>query len=95
MRPVQSATGVFGLLVPLPTDSTHVDERMVAVGYALPQDFFLRLSELQLGIGTFRANRTRCLFTADGLRGGARCAQGAGVRATRAARSASLLDGRT
>jgi hypothetical protein len=55
MRPVQSATGVFGLLVPLPTDSTHVEERMVAVGYALPQDFFLRLSELQLGIGTFRA----------------------------------------
>ena len=55
MRPVQSATGVFGLLVPLPTDSTHAEERLIAVGYALPQDFFLRLSELQLGIGTFRA----------------------------------------
>jgi nitrogen fixation/metabolism regulation signal transduction histidine kinase len=55
MRPVQSTTGVFGLLIPLPPDSVHVDERMVAVGYALPQDFFLRLSELQLGIGTFRA----------------------------------------
>ena len=55
MRPVQSATGVFGLLNPLPPDSTAVGERLVAVGYALPTDFFLRLSEMQLGIGTFRA----------------------------------------
>ena len=55
MRTVQSATGLFGLLNPLPSDSTHAGERMVAVGYALPRDFFLRLSEMQLGIGTFRA----------------------------------------
>jgi len=55
MRTVQSATGVFGLLIPLPSDSTHAGARLVAVGYALPKDFFLRLSELQLGIGTFRA----------------------------------------
>jgi nitrogen fixation/metabolism regulation signal transduction histidine kinase len=54
-RPVQSATGVFGLLEPLPADSTNGAARMAAVGYALPSDFFLRLSELQLGLGTFRA----------------------------------------
>ncbi|MEP7027922.1 MAG: HAMP domain-containing sensor histidine kinase, partial [Candidatus Eisenbacteria bacterium] len=54
-RPVQSATGVFGLMAALPPDSTSGDARFAVVGYALPRDFFLRLSELQLGIGTFRA----------------------------------------
>ncbi len=54
-RSVQSATGVFGLMAALPTDSTSGAERIAVVGYALPHDFFLRLSELQLGIGTFRA----------------------------------------
>ncbi len=54
-RPVQSTTGVFGLVDSLPPDSVSGKERLVAVGYALPPDFFLRLSEVQLGLGTFRA----------------------------------------
>jgi nitrogen fixation/metabolism regulation signal transduction histidine kinase len=53
-RPVQSVTGAFGLLEMLPPDSTSRAERAVLAGYALPEDFFLRLSELQLGIGIFR-----------------------------------------
>jgi len=54
-RPVQSTTGVFGLVDSLPPDSATGAQRLVAVGYALPPDFFLRLSEVQLGLGTFRA----------------------------------------
>jgi nitrogen fixation/metabolism regulation signal transduction histidine kinase len=54
-QPVQSTTGVFGLVDSLPPDSASGARRLVAVGYALPPDFFLRLSEVQLGLGTFRA----------------------------------------
>jgi hypothetical protein len=54
MRPVQSTTGVFGLLVPLPTDSTHATSAWwrsaTRCRRIFPQAF-----ELQLGIGTFRA----------------------------------------
>jgi nitrogen fixation/metabolism regulation signal transduction histidine kinase len=52
-RPVQSVTGAFGLLEILAPDSTTRVERAVLAGYALPEDFFLRLSELQLGIAIF------------------------------------------
>ncbi len=53
-RPVQSVTGAFGLLEMLAPDSLTHSERAVLAGYTLPEDFFLRLSELQLGIGIFQ-----------------------------------------
>jgi nitrogen fixation/metabolism regulation signal transduction histidine kinase len=53
-RPVQSVSGAFGLLQMLPPDTLSHADRAVLAGYALPEDFFLRLSELQLGIGIFR-----------------------------------------
>lgn len=49
-RPVQSRTGAFARVTPISPDSS----RLVAVGYALPEDFFLRLNELQLGMAIFR-----------------------------------------
>ncbi len=53
-RSVQSRTGVLARVSTLPADSLHGGERMVAVGYALPEDFFLRLNELQLGMAIFQ-----------------------------------------
>lgn len=54
-RPAQSVTGAFALLDSIPADpATGMRARMVAVGYALPEDFFLQLSEIQLGMGIFR-----------------------------------------
>jgi nitrogen fixation/metabolism regulation signal transduction histidine kinase len=54
-RPAQSVTGAFALLDSIPADPVKgTRARIVAVGYALPQDFFLQLSEIQLGMGIFR-----------------------------------------
>jgi len=54
-RPAQSVTGAFALLDSIPGDSLRgTGAEIVAVGYALPGDFFLRLSEIQLGMGIFR-----------------------------------------
>ncbi|MEO6463064.1 MAG: HAMP domain-containing sensor histidine kinase [Candidatus Eisenbacteria bacterium] len=50
-RPAQSVTGAFALLDSIPGG---VRPRIVAVGYGLPPDFFLQLSEIQLGMGIFR-----------------------------------------
>jgi nitrogen fixation/metabolism regulation signal transduction histidine kinase len=48
-------TGSFALLDSIPADSlTGARARIIAVGYALPEDFFLPLSEIQLGMGIFR-----------------------------------------
>ena len=46
---LQSATGAFAHVEQL------ADGRRVAIGYLLAPDFFGRLSELQLGLGTYRA----------------------------------------
>jgi nitrogen fixation/metabolism regulation signal transduction histidine kinase len=54
-RPAQSVTGAFALLDSIPADPARGSpSRIVAVGYALPEDFFLQLSEIQLGMGIFR-----------------------------------------
>ncbi|MGH7726830.1 MAG: hypothetical protein ACREOU_15495, partial [Candidatus Eiseniibacteriota bacterium] len=53
-RSVQSRTGAFARIAVLPADSAHGGERFAAVGYALPEDFFLRLNELQLGMAIFQ-----------------------------------------
>ena len=54
-RPAQSVTGAFALLDSIPADRAKgTGARIVAVGYALPADFFLQLSEIQLGMGIFR-----------------------------------------
>ena len=54
-RPAQSVTGAFALLDSIPADSARgTGARIVAVGYGLPPDFFLQLSEIQLGMGIFR-----------------------------------------
>jgi two-component system, NtrC family, nitrogen regulation sensor histidine kinase NtrY len=54
-RPAQSVTGAFALLDSIPADpAAGTRPRIVAVGYGLPPDFFLQLSEIQLGMGIFR-----------------------------------------
>ncbi len=54
-RPAQSVTGAFALLDSIPGDPARgTRPRIVAVGYGLPPDFFLQLSEIQLGMGIFR-----------------------------------------
>ena len=53
-RPAQSSTGMFALLAPGLADSASLQPPVVAVGYMLPEDFFGRLSELSLGLATFR-----------------------------------------
>jgi nitrogen fixation/metabolism regulation signal transduction histidine kinase len=54
-RPAQSVTGAFALLDSIPSDPARgTRARIVAVGYGLPPDFFLQLSEIQLGMGIFR-----------------------------------------
>ncbi len=53
-KPAQSVTGAFALLDSIAQDSLRPGPEIVAVGYALPQDFFLQLSAIQLGMGIFR-----------------------------------------
>jgi nitrogen fixation/metabolism regulation signal transduction histidine kinase len=54
-RPAQSVTGAFALLDSIPGDSLRGPRpTIVAVGYTLPEDFFLQLSAIQLGMGIFR-----------------------------------------